>query len=397
MDYGRPKIKETGFPAFSVNASRNISLNTSGGFPAPLNPNKYAPSVEVNEPGFSGDTSSRYSSRGSSYVNSSHDTSIRNSTPTPPPRKSKNVQSFNGDGASPNTGFSPLNNREGSSSRNYVLPPEIIFRTPPPPVNAAVAKGSVTPVKFAAPVKRNESAPEPAPSATTFSAPKIDPKKVAFKSGFKDILQLYLNKSSNIDEVVHSLIEYISNYSNPTFCLEQIFAYCCEDIKYDCGKERNDASKLLLKCLQQNSALKNAFSVAFKNYCKYIVKYNIEQNQVNLILTFPNFFAHLLANNSSKIIPINAFIDGFKQFHAAGSLMFARTFAEFGRVYKPQDQFNVGARMGMLYHEFCALDPYYKSKEIQIILEKNLFKYDRYNNLKTLLDSMNCFKNFVDY
>uniref|UniRef100_A0AC34EZQ3 Uncharacterized protein n=1 Tax=Panagrolaimus sp. ES5 TaxID=591445 RepID=A0AC34EZQ3_9BILA len=291
--------------------------------------------------------------------------------------------------------FPAWNGRENSSS--YLMPPENNTRYSPSPSRPATNTPDVHPFRFSSRQERRErtksfqknSQPPPAKD----SPPKIDPKKVAFKQYFKDLLQSYMN-NLNIDEAARSLIENISTYSNPTFCLEGIFEYCCQDLIYNAVQERNAASMLLLKCLQEDSTLKNVFSSAFKNYSNFIVENNIETDDENLILKFPEFFAYIWINDTSKILPTSAFIDGFKPLHENESSLFPRCLSAFGRLANPQGQLKVGERMGMLYHEFVAADSYYKSKQIQKVLEKFLFSYGKYHNLKNLLESMHCFKTY---
>uniref|UniRef100_A0AC34FLS9 MIF4G domain-containing protein n=1 Tax=Panagrolaimus sp. ES5 TaxID=591445 RepID=A0AC34FLS9_9BILA len=229
---------------------------------------------------------------------------------------------------------------------------------------------------------------DPSSSRSQNNTPTVTPEtefnKGAFKTGFKERLQSFLD-GTNVDEIAKSLIEFSNELNNPVVFLEQMFSYCCEHLKKTEEKERHAVSQLVVKCFQ-DPALKNAFSPAFKKYCKYLVQEDIEGDVPHLKTTFPEFVAHLMATANS--VPSSALVEGFKEFHECDNYMFARTFAEFGRILtKRNDDLE---SLGWIFEEFSNADPHYKSDEMQQILAKQLIDYDEnHKNLKELI--VNCF------
>jgi hypothetical protein len=231
---------------------------------------------------------------------------------------------------------------------------------------------------------------EPTSSRSQNNSPTFTPEdkfdKTAFKSGFKECLQSYLDGIS-ADDVCKSLIELNSELNNPVLFFEQMLKYSCEHLKLSDEKERHAVSLMVVKC-SQNPVLKNAFSEAFKKYCKYLVDNDIEGDVPHLKKTFPELVVDIMTYaDKEKTIHTKEFFEGFKEFHKNGNEMFARTFSLFAQVLIARNETNIGVILSMVYEEFAEADPYYKSENMQDILRSEKVDYENHQNLKELLDA----------
>uniref|UniRef100_A0A914P203 MI domain-containing protein n=1 Tax=Panagrolaimus davidi TaxID=227884 RepID=A0A914P203_9BILA len=206
--------------------------------------------------------------------------------------------------------------------------------------------------------------------------------KAAFKAGFKERLQSHLDNNADIDATVKSLIEFNNELDNPVLFFEQMFKYCCEHLKLSEEKERHTVSALVAKCCK-DPVWKNAFAPAFKKYCKYLVDEDVEGDLPHLKTIFPQFVARLITDTNG--VSNLEFVEGFKEFHDSGNVMFARTLAEFGRILHTRKE-SAGGPLGFVFQEFATADEHYKSDDMQKILANQPIDYDEnHKNLKELI------------
>jgi hypothetical protein len=207
--------------------------------------------------------------------------------------------------------------------------------------------------------------------------------KDAFKAGFKERLQSHLDNNADIDATVKSLIEFNNELNNPVLFFEQMFKYCCEHLKLSDEKERHTVSALVAKCCK-DPVWKNAFAPAFKKYCKYLVDEDIEGDVPQLKTIFPQFVARLMTDTNG--VSNLEFVEGFKEFHGSGNVMFARTLAEFGRILHNRNE-SADGPLGFVFEEFATADEHYKSDDMQKILANQPIDYDEnHKNLKEFFD-----------
>uniref|UniRef100_A0AC35GHA9 MI domain-containing protein n=1 Tax=Panagrolaimus sp. PS1159 TaxID=55785 RepID=A0AC35GHA9_9BILA len=208
--------------------------------------------------------------------------------------------------------------------------------------------------------------------------------KAEFKAGFKERLQSHLDNNADIDATVKSLIEFNNELNNPVLFFEQMFKYCCEHLKLSDEKERHTVSALVAKCCK-DPVWKNAFAPAFKKYCKYLDDEDVEGDLPHLKTIFPQFVARLMTDTNS--VSNLELVEGFKEFHDSGNVMFARTLAEFGRILHGRNE-SSGGPLGFVFDEFVAADEHYKSDDMQKNLANQPVDYDEnHKNLKELTDA----------